>query len=51
VRGDPLVQAVLARFPGAEIVDVRTPPSERTDLPPLDASGDFGEPDGTDEEL
>jgi DNA polymerase-3 subunit gamma/tau len=31
VRGDPLVQAVLARFPGAEIVDVRppaaTPPS------------------------
>src|SRR5262249_41550789 len=23
VRGDPLVQAVLARFPGAEIVDVR----------------------------
>jgi DNA polymerase-3 subunit gamma/tau len=25
VRADPLVQAVLARFPGAEIVDVRTP--------------------------
>jgi DNA polymerase-3 subunit gamma/tau len=25
VRGDPLVQAVLARFPGAEIVDVRSP--------------------------
>ena len=25
VRGDPLVQAVLARFPGAEIVDVRGP--------------------------
>jgi DNA polymerase-3 subunit gamma/tau len=24
-RGDPLVQAVLARFPGAEIVDVRPP--------------------------
>ena len=23
VRTDPLVQAVLARFPGAEIVDVR----------------------------
>jgi DNA polymerase-3 subunit gamma/tau len=23
VRGDPLVQAVLTRFPGAEIVDVR----------------------------
>ena len=31
VRGDPLVQAVLERFPGAEIVAVR--PSER-DLPP-----------------
>jgi len=25
VRGDPLVQAVMERFPGAEIVDVRTP--------------------------
>jgi DNA polymerase-3 subunit gamma/tau len=25
VRADPLVQAVLARFPGAEIVDVRPP--------------------------
>jgi DNA polymerase-3 subunit gamma/tau len=25
VRGDPLVRAVLTRFPGAEIVDVRTP--------------------------
>jgi DNA polymerase III subunit gamma/tau len=25
VRGDPLVQAVLARFPGAEIVEVRSP--------------------------
>ena len=25
VRGDPLVQAVLQRFPGAEIVDVRAP--------------------------
>jgi DNA polymerase-3 subunit gamma/tau len=25
VRGDPLVQAVLSRFPGAEIVEVRAP--------------------------
>jgi DNA polymerase-3 subunit gamma/tau len=25
VRSDPLVQAVLTRFPGAEIVDVRVP--------------------------
>ncbi len=27
VRSDPLVQAVLARFPGAEIVEVRPPAS------------------------
>ena len=36
VRGDPLVQAVLARFPGAEIVDVRPPagaPTEPDDAP------------------
>jgi len=26
VTADPLVQAVLSRFPGAEIVDVRRPP-------------------------
>jgi DNA polymerase-3 subunit gamma/tau len=36
VRADPLVQAVLARFPGAEIVDVRapagSPPSAGQDL-------------------
>jgi DNA polymerase-3 subunit gamma/tau len=31
VRGDPLVQAVLARFPGAEIVDVRPPPAASAD--------------------
>jgi len=30
VRGDPLVQAVLNRFPGAEIVAVRGP---RSDVP------------------
>ena len=29
VRADPLVQAVLARFPGAEIVDVRAPDRRR----------------------
>ena len=29
VRADPLVQAVLARFPGAEIVDVRKPTRRR----------------------
>jgi DNA polymerase-3 subunit gamma/tau len=36
VRSDPLVQAVLERFPGAEIVDVRAPvanPPEVSDLP------------------
>jgi len=33
VRGDPLVQAVLARFPGAEIVEVR-PPADAADEPP-----------------
>jgi DNA polymerase III subunit gamma/tau len=36
VRGDPLVQAVLARFPGAEIVDVRPPagaPAEPDEMP------------------
>jgi DNA polymerase III subunit gamma/tau len=44
VRADPLVAAVLARFPGAEIVDVRkaeavTPPS------PLAGGDDDGMPD------
>jgi DNA polymerase-3 subunit gamma/tau len=33
VRGDPLVQAVLTRFPGAEIVDVRPPPGNAEDVP------------------
>jgi DNA polymerase-3 subunit gamma/tau len=38
VRGDPLVQAVLARFPGAEIVDVRSPadPPAALEEMPLD---------------
>ncbi|MEA3027373.1 MAG: polymerase subunit gamma/tau, partial [Alphaproteobacteria bacterium] len=39
VRADPLVAAVLARFPGAEIVGVRTPAAE---LPMLSS----GEPEG-----
>jgi DNA polymerase III subunit gamma/tau len=52
VRADPLVQAVLARFPGAEIVDVRQGGAEHTasrDLdaampepPPADDSGAYG---------
>jgi DNA polymerase-3 subunit gamma/tau len=47
VRDDPLVQAVLARFPGAEIVDVRTPagaPAESDDLP-FDPSGEASRAD------
>ena len=38
VRADPLVQAVLARFPGAEIVDVR-----QGELPPALPAGDSDE--------
>jgi DNA polymerase III subunit gamma/tau len=46
VRGDPLVQAVLTRFPGAEIVDVRTPAGTAAlDELPLDAPGDAGRAD------
>jgi hypothetical protein len=49
VRGDPLVQAVIERFPGAEIVDVKPPtgaaPEQTTEaqsgLPPeADAADD-----------
>jgi DNA polymerase-3 subunit gamma/tau len=46
VRGDPLVEAVLARFPGAEIVAVRPPagapaaPAEGA-LPGSQADGEF----------
>jgi DNA polymerase III subunit gamma/tau len=36
VRADPLVQAVLARFPGAEIVDVREAETIVPQLPPSD---------------
>jgi DNA polymerase III subunit gamma/tau len=43
VRADPLVQAVLAKFPGAEIVDVRAPAgaaaTDAEDMP-LPAQGD-----------
>jgi DNA polymerase III subunit gamma/tau len=47
VRTDPLVQAVLARFPGAEIVDVR-PPADAvagSDDVPFDAAGETGPAD------
>jgi DNA polymerase III subunit gamma/tau len=43
VRADPLVQAVLTKFPGAEIVDVRPPPGAAATNPdelPLNAQGD-----------
>jgi len=33
VRGDPLVQAVMERFPGAEIVDVRPPTGAASEDP------------------
>jgi DNA polymerase-3 subunit gamma/tau len=33
VRGDPLVQAVMERFPGAEIVDVRAPSGPASEQP------------------
>jgi DNA polymerase III subunit gamma/tau len=47
VREDPLVQAVLARFPGAEIVDVRPPAGaavENTDEMP-DVPANESDPD------
>ncbi|HEY1362885.1 MAG TPA: DNA polymerase III subunit gamma/tau [Xanthobacteraceae bacterium] len=42
LAADPLVQAVLARFPGAEIVDVRR--RDAVEPPPLPASDDADEP-------
>jgi DNA polymerase-3 subunit gamma/tau len=47
VRSDPLVQAVLTRFPGAEIVDVRPPAGEPVtmDETPFDAPGEPGRAD------
>jgi len=58
VRADPLVKAVLARFPGAEIVGVRrrddAPPA--IDAPavmgdePLPSPDDYGAPDGMDDD-
>jgi DNA polymerase III subunit gamma/tau len=47
VRGDPLVQAVLTRFPGAEIVEVRPPagaPAALDDAP-FDLPGEPGRAD------
>jgi DNA polymerase-3 subunit gamma/tau len=47
VRADPLVQAVLTRFPGAEIVAVRpreTEAAASSALPPADGDEAIGEP-------
>jgi len=44
VRDDPLVQAVLARFPGAEIVDVR-PPAAAAEEAQAPLQTDSEEPD------
>jgi DNA polymerase-3 subunit gamma/tau len=64
VRADPLVQAVLARFPGAEIVDVRKPeqsvplpsgePEDGPEPPPVDDGSAYGadwRPDRQDDNL
>jgi DNA polymerase III subunit gamma/tau len=48
VRADPLVQAVLTRFPGAEIVDVRAAADASGGAPeelPFDEGGETGRPD------
>jgi DNA polymerase-3 subunit gamma/tau len=49
VRADPLVQAVLARFPGAEIVDVRKADAVPQALPAADPDEPLVEPTGDDE--
>jgi DNA polymerase-3 subunit gamma/tau len=57
VRADPLVQAVLARFPGAEIVGVRAaeqpvvlPTGDpEVDIPDVGATGDMPEPPPVDD--
>jgi DNA polymerase-3 subunit gamma/tau len=43
VRDDPLVQAVLTRFPGAEIVSVRAP--AEIEEPPIEPAADAGPAD------
>jgi DNA polymerase-3 subunit gamma/tau len=52
LAADPLVQAVLARFPGAEIVDVRKPDSapvaDLGDVPPEPPPVDDGSAYGAD---
>jgi DNA polymerase-3 subunit gamma/tau len=54
VRSDPLVQAVLAKYPGAEIVAVRAPDSgeaaDTGDVAPLDDAPDYPPYDDDDPE-
>ena len=38
VRADPMVAAVLDKFPGAEIVSVSKPDAEAPELPPSDTN-------------
>ncbi len=49
VAADPLVQAVLARFPGAEIVDVRKPQPDPEPAPMADAGDIPPEPPPADD--
>jgi len=50
VQADPLVQSVLARFPGAEIVAVRPRAGDETGLPPIvDAEDAMPEPPNEDD--
>ena len=54
VRSDPLVQAVLAKYPGAEIVAVRTPDTSEAagagEVAPLDDAPDYPPYDDDDPE-
>jgi DNA polymerase-3 subunit gamma/tau len=52
VRSDPLVQAVLARFPGSEVVDVRRqlPDGGPGSIEPLEAGADDGQPHDADDD-
>jgi DNA polymerase-3 subunit gamma/tau len=49
VQADPLVQSVLARFPGAEIVAVHPRAGDETGLPPMDAEDAIPEPPNEDD--
>ena len=50
VRGDPLVQAVMERFPGAEIVDVRQPTGPAPEQPNETPAGSQVDGDAADDD-